>query len=104
MKKAEEHLGISKDKQKKGATELKPKEKSDKSKKDVPEAAKLEDEAEAASAADVAQKAGETWAISFFANIALMAVVFGMANTSNKAIRSNTWFVIDQVALIFLAV
>lgn len=52
----------------------------------------------------MAQKAGETWAISFFANVALLSVVFAMASATNALIRSYTWFLIDQVIAIFLAV
>lgn len=55
-------------------------------------------------AKDVAQKAGETWAISFFANVAMLAVIFAMASTKNQEVSNYTWFLIDQVVAIFLAV
>jgi len=55
-------------------------------------------------ARDISQKASETWAISFFANIAMLAVVFAMASATNSKVRSYTWFLIDQVVAIFLAV
>jgi len=90
----------------KGGSEEKPKpeEAKKKSASEESQVEKLASEAQSASAADVAQKAGETWAISFFANIALLAVVFAMANAGNVLVRSYTWFLIDQVIAIFLAV
>jgi len=63
-----------------------------------------EAKAEAVSAATISQKASETWAISFFANVALMSVVFAMASASNTGVKQGTWFLIDQVVAIFLAV
>lgn len=50
------------------------------------------------------QKAGETWALSFFANITLLTVVFAMASSKNNLVKNHTWVVIDQVIAIFLAV
>jgi len=68
--------------------------------------AKAEGEAEGELSGEEAEKrkAGETWAISFFATICLLAVVFAMASTSNSVVRNYTWFLIDQVIAIFLAV
>jgi len=67
--------------------------------------AKTGAETEAAlDAKEVAQAAGETWAISFFAQIALLAVVFAMASAQDQTVKNYTWFLIDQVTAIFLAV
>jgi len=49
-------------------------------------------------------RASSTWAISFFANVAMLAVVFAMASTKNDMVRNYTWFLIDQVIAVFLAV
>jgi len=73
--------------------------------KNVTAKAKTDVEAEGADTAkEVAQKAGETWAISFFANVAMLAVVFGMASAENRTVKNYTWFLIDQVVAVFLAV
>lgn len=61
-------------------------------------------EAATSQADAVAQKAGETWAISFFANVAMLTVIFAMAAATNDLVRNYTWFLIDQVVAIFLAV
>jgi len=63
-----------------------------------------EEEAVSSGAEEEAKKAGETFAISFFANIALLAGVFAMAQAKNTVVKNYTWFIIDQVILIFLAV
>jgi hypothetical protein len=52
----------------------------------------------------VHQSAGETFAIAFFANVAMLACVFAMASAENKTVANYTWFLIDQVVAIFLAV
>lgn len=74
--------------------------------KEAPKEAAPKDPKGAASseAAEVEQKAGETWAISFFANIALLAIVFAMASATNEVVKNYTWFIIDQVIVVFLAV
>lgn len=61
-------------------------------------------DAETDAAKEVAQKAGETWAISFFANVAMLAVIFAMASAKDQVVKNYTWFLIDQVVCIFLAV
>jgi len=48
--------------------------------------------------------AGETFALGFFANVAMLACVFAMASAQNKTVANYTWFLIDQVVAIFLAV
>lgn len=53
---------------------------------------------------EVERNAGQTWAISFFANIALLAAVFAMASAANTKVRKFTWMMIDQVIAVFLAV
>jgi len=50
------------------------------------------------------RKAGETFAVSFFATVALLSVVFAMASAEDKIVRNYTWFLMDQVTAIFLAV
>jgi hypothetical protein len=65
---------------------------------------KAPQDAEEESVQVVARKAGETFAISFFANVAFLAAVFAMASTENLKVRKNTWMLIDQVVLIFIAV
>lgn len=75
-----------------------------KSKKEGEEEEADEEEEQTGTNSEGERQAGETWALSFFANIALLAVIFGMASTKDGLIRNYTWYVIDQVVAIFLAV
>lgn len=50
------------------------------------------------------QKAGEAFALSFFATVALLSVVFAMASSENDTLKNYTWFLMDQVVAIFIAV
>jgi hypothetical protein len=50
------------------------------------------------------QSSGATFAIAFFANVAMLALVFAMASASHKTVSNYTWFLIDQTVAIFLAV
>lgn len=63
-----------------------------------------DDDDESSSDSEVRRKAGETWALSFFANIAMLAGIFGLASSKDGMIKNYTWYVIDQVVAIFLAV
>jgi len=70
----------------------------------TPEAKALVKEASSISVKEVERKAGETWAVSFFATITMLTAVFAMASSKNDSLKNYTWFVIDQVIVIFLAV
>jgi len=61
-------------------------------------------EGELSGAALAEQKAGETFALSFFSTIAMLAIIFAMATSEDKVLKNYTWFLMDQVIAIFLAV
>jgi len=42
--------------------------------------------------------------MSFLATVCLLAILFAMGSTENKEVRNYTWFLIDQVIAVFLAV
>lgn len=56
------------------------------------------------SVSEVQRKAAETWSVSFFIDVVLLAAVFALANSKNSTVRNYTWVVIDQVIAVFLAV
>jgi hypothetical protein len=53
---------------------------------------------------EVKREEGRTFAMAFFANIALLTMVFGMASAKTDTVKNYTWFIVDQVVAIFLAV
>lgn len=95
-----------KDAAKKAEAKKVAKEKSDEAetKETITKEGKGVESAAEADAKQVAQAAGEVWAISFFANIALLTAVFAMASAADTLVKNYTWFLIDQVVAIFLAV
>mmetsp|Transcript_29662 Transcript_29662/g.47775 ORF Transcript_29662/g.47775 Transcript_29662/m.47775 type:complete len:701 (+) Transcript_29662:46-2148(+) len=79
----------------------------DKAKKetqDKKKGAKAQKEAEKDMDLPTHATAGQTFAIAFFSNVALLAVVFAMANADNKSVMNYTRCLIDNVVAIFLAV
>jgi hypothetical protein len=59
---------------------------------------------DAAEIAEIEKRAGATWAVSFFATVVVLSAVFAMASSKESKLRNYTWFLVDQVVLIFLAV
>lgn len=50
------------------------------------------------------ENAGTVFAIGMFSQVVVLSVVFGMASSSKKQVADFTWFTVDQVVAIFVAV
>lgn len=50
------------------------------------------------------ENTGQIFSLTFMGTVILLAFTFGMAATDNESVRDYTWFTLDQVIAIFLAV